>query len=97
VTIQVPLSAAGSAVAFAAALAAHAAALAAHRTGPARVAAPVAHPLLESLVLRVPASGPVATRGPDTFQIAPYTIVDDTPRPPEQQTALAVLRETLHA
>lgn len=84
--IQIPLSVSGPAPAFAAALEEHRAALAAHRTGEAGVAVPIAHTLLDSLVLRVPATGPVATRGPDTFVIAPYEIVDDTPPPPPAPT-----------
>lgn len=91
--IQIPLSLSGPPAAFATALAAHAAALASHRTGKAGVPVPT-HPF-DSLVVRVPQTGPVATRGPDTFQVLPYTIVDDTPRTPAQQTALNVLRETL--
>lgn len=93
--IQIPLSAVGSAAAFAAAVSSHIAALTKHRTGPARVAAPTAPAAVEAVVLRVPASGPVATRGPDTFTAVPYTIVDDTPKPPEVAAALSVLRETL--
>lgn len=93
--ISIPLSQSGDPAAFAAALEAHAKALAAHRVGPAKVPAPVASPLLDALVARVPASGPVATRGPDTFEVLPYVIVDDTPKPPAVATALAVLRETL--
>lgn len=93
--ISIPLSQSGPADAFAAALAAHCAALAAHRLGPAKVPAPTASALLDSLVERVPATGPVATRGPDTFRVRPYEIVDDTPKTPEQQHALSVLRETV--
>jgi hypothetical protein len=92
---QVLLSQIGDPKAFAATLEAHRAALAAHRIGPTGIAAPQAHPLVDSLVQRVPATGPVATRGPDTFQIAPYEIVDDTPRSPEANKAISVLRETL--
>lgn len=95
--VSVPLSAAGNPVAFAAALAAHAAALAAHRVGPAKVAAPVADPLVDFLVARIPDTGPVATRKPDTFQVRPYVIVDDTPKTPAQNQALSVLRETIPA
>lgn len=94
-TLKIPLSVSGDPAAFQRALEAHRAALAAHRSGPHGIPAPVAHPLLDSLIARVPAAGPVATRGPDTFAILPYEIVDDTPRTPEQQTALNVLRETL--
>lgn len=93
--ISIPLSAIGSAAAFQALVAAHLKALSSHRTGPARIAAPTAPAAVEAVVLRVPATGPVATRGPDTFTIAPYAIVDDTPKPPEVAAALSVLRETL--
>lgn len=95
--LEIPLSQSGPVPAFQAALEAHRAALEAHRSGPHGQPVPVAHPLLDSLVARVPATGPVATRGPDSFVILPYSIVDDTPRPAEQQTALQVLRETLGA
>jgi hypothetical protein len=93
--IRIPLSLAGSAEAFAAAVAAHRAALEAHRLGPAGVAVPIAHELVEALIACVPDSGPVAERGPDRFEIVPYEIFDDTPVAPETQQALDVLRETL--
>lgn len=93
--IQLPLSATGDPTAFAAALSARAAALAAQRKGKAGIPAPVGSPLLDALIQCVPAAGPVATRGPDTFQVAPYEIVDDTPKSPEVAAALSVLRETL--
>lgn len=93
--IQIPLSQVGSASAFAAAVSSHVAALTAHRTGPAKVAAPVASALVSAVVAAVPATGPVAQRGPDTFQVAPYEVFDDTPRTPEQQQSLQVLRETI--
>lgn len=92
-TVQVPLSQSGPAPAFAVALEAHRAALQDHRTGKAGVPAPT-H-LFDHLIARIPATGPVATRGPDIFQIVPYEIVDDTPRTAEQSQALQVLRETL--
>lgn len=84
--IQIPLSRIESSEAFAAALEAHRAALAAHRIGEPGVPAPLAHELLHELVLRVPESGPVESRGPDRFEIAPYEIIDDTPPPPEAPT-----------
>lgn len=93
--IQIPLSQVGSASAFAAAVSSHVAALEAHRTGPAKVAAPVAPPAVEAVVAAVPAIGPVAARGPDTFAVLPYEVFDDTPRTPEEQQAIAVLRETI--
>lgn len=72
------LSLIGPADAFAAALEAHRAALEAHLSGPAGQAAPAAHPLIESLIVRVRQGDSL----PDAFQIAPYEIVDDTPPPP---------------
>jgi hypothetical protein len=47
------------------------------------------------VIKRVPQDGPVATRGPDRFVIQPYTIIDDTPRTPEQQRAIDTLRDTI--
>jgi hypothetical protein len=47
------------------------------------------------VVARVPQDGPVATRGPDRFVALPYQIVDDTPKTPEQQAAIDLLRETI--
>lgn len=93
--ISILLSQSGPPDTFAAALSDHCAALVAHRVGKAGVPVPAASALLDSLVERVPASGPVATRGPDTFRVRPYEIVDDTPKTPEQQQALSVLRETI--
>ena len=82
-TIQIPLSQSGDPVAFAAALEAHRADLAAHRIGPANVPVPTdPYWIFDSLIQRVPAAGPVATRGPDTFQVRAHEIVDDTPKPP---------------
>lgn len=95
--VQIPLSLSGPADVFAATLEAHRAALAAHRIGKPGYAAPRAVELVDSLVARVPASGPVATRGPDTFQIVPYEIVDDTPPPPTLEQTKAVLLNALHA
>lgn len=93
--IEIPLSKAGSAEAFAAALEAHRADLEAHRVGKPGVPAPVADELLDALIMRVPDAGPVAERGPDKFEIAPYAIIDDTPRAPEVQRAIDVLRQTI--
>jgi len=95
VTVQIPLSLSGPADQFALALEAHRAALEKHRIGKAGVAQPVAHPLLDQLVARVPETGPVATRGPDRFVIVLYEIFDDTPKLPEVDQALKVLRETI--
>lgn len=93
--IRIPLSQSGSADAFAAALEAHRADLAAHRVGKPGEPAPVAHELLDSLIIRKPQAGPVADRGPDEFVIAPYEIYDDSPKTPEAEQALKVLRETV--
>lgn len=81
---QILLSQIGSAAEFAAALELHRAGLEAHRLGEPDQVAPIAHELLDSLVLRVPdpSTGPVEERAPDQFVIAPYEIVDDTPAPP---------------
>lgn len=92
-TVQLLLSATGDPAAFRSALEAYRAALEAHRAGKPGIPAPVAHPLLEALIQRVPQGDPL----PDLFQILPYEIVDDTPRPPEQDQALRILRETLGA
>lgn len=89
--IQIPLSQVGNPAAFAAALEVHRVALESHRVGKPGVAAPVAHPLLDCLVARVPRGDPL----PDAFQLLAYEIVDDTPKPPEVNQALQVLRETL--
>jgi hypothetical protein len=58
--------------------------------------APRATEMVESVVARIPQDGPVATRGPDRFVALPYQIIDDTPKTPEQQQALGVLRETIN-
>lgn len=84
---QVPLSQSGPAAAFAASLEAYCADLEAHRAGPAGFAAPTAHPLLDSLVKRVPRGDPL----PDAFELLPYEIFDDTPPPPTLQDKQAAL------
>lgn len=89
--LQIPLSRSGPVDAFRAQVEAHCVALAIHAAGPAGVAAPVAHPLLSALVVRVPRGDPL----PDAFEVAPFDIFDDTPKPPEVDQALRVLRETL--
>jgi hypothetical protein len=61
------------------------------------VPAPRSSELVERVVARVPQDGPVATRGPDRFVALPYQIVDDTPKTPETEKALGVLRETIGA
>lgn len=84
--IQIPLSRVGSADAFAAAVESYRADLADHRTGAEGQPAPIAHELIDSLILRIPQAGPVESRGADRFEIAPYEIVDDTPPPPAPPT-----------
>jgi hypothetical protein len=94
--IQIPLSQSGPADQFAAAVQQHIDACTAHMMGKPGVPAPRSSELVERVVARVPQDGPVATRGPDRFVALPYQIVDDTPKTPEQQKALGVLRETIN-
>jgi len=94
-TIQVPLSLSGKPDDFAKAVVAHVDALKAHVMGKPGKAAPVASPAVAAVIARQPQEGPVASRGPDKFVILPYTIIDDTPRTPEQQRAIDTLRETI--
>lgn len=94
-TVQVPLSLSGPPEGFAKAVAAHRDALEAHMMGKPGKAAPVASTAVAMVVARQPQDGPVATRGPDQFVILPYTIIDDTPRTPEQQLAIDTLRDTI--
>jgi hypothetical protein len=96
--IQIPLSQVSSASEFAAAVEKHRNALERHNLGKSGIAAPTADPLVQSVIARVPQTGPVAKRGPDDFVIQPYEIIDDTPpapKNPEQELALSVLRETI--
>lgn len=86
-SLAIPLSQSGPAPAFQAAVEAHCAALAAHVAGPAGVARPVAGPLVEALVVRVPRGDPL----PDAFEVVPFTVWDDTPVSDE----LRVLRESM--
>ena len=94
-TIQVPLSLSGSPDAFAKAVAAHRDALEAHMMGKPGKPAPNAPGVVAMVIQRQPQEGDVATRGPDQFVILPYTIIDDTPRTPEQQLAIDTLRDTI--
>jgi hypothetical protein len=94
--ISLPLSQTGPTDKFAQAVQAHIEALAAHRTGPEGKPAPRASELIESVIATQPQDGPVATRGPDRFVALPYEIVDDTPRTPEQQTQIDILREMVN-
>lgn len=94
--IQIPLSQSGPADQFAAAVQQHIEACTAHMMGKPGVPAPRSSELVERVVARVPADGPVATRGPDRFIALPYTIIDDTPRTPEQQAQIDLLRETVN-
>lgn len=89
--LLIPLSVTGDPAAFAVLVETHRAALAAQRAGKAGVPVPVASPLIESLVQCVHRGDPY----PDDFVVVPYEIYDDTPVTPEQQQALAVLRETM--
>lgn len=93
--IQIPLSQSGPADQFAAAVQQHIEACTKHMLGKPGVPAPRSSELVESVVARVPADGPVATRGPDKFVALPYQIVDDMPRTEEQQQAIDLLRETI--
>jgi hypothetical protein len=94
-TVNVPLSLSGPAEAFAKAVQAHVEACTAHMMGKPGKPAPIASPAVAMVVARQPEDGPVATRGPDRFMVLPYTIIDDTPRTPEQQRAIDTLRETI--
>jgi hypothetical protein len=84
--MQIPLSQIGSPEVLSEALEAYRKALADHRMGEPDQPSPVAHELLDQLILRIPESGPVESRGPDRFEIAPYEIVDDTPPAPPPPT-----------
>jgi DNA-directed RNA polymerase subunit E'/Rpb7 len=75
---------------------AHRKALIAHMMGPPGKPAPRAPEVVEAVLLRVPQAGPVATRGPDKFEIVQYEVFDDTPKTPEQEQAISVLRETIN-
>lgn len=93
--IQIPLSQSGPPNQFAAAVQQHIKACTAHMMGAPGKPAPRSSELVEAVVARVPADGPVATRGPDKFVALPYQIIDDTPRTEEQQQAINLLRETI--
>jgi hypothetical protein len=94
--IDIPLSQIGSAADFDQAVADHIRMCTAHMMGKPNQPAPRATEMVESVVARIPQDGPVATRGPDRFVALPYQIIDDTPKTPEQQQALGVLRETIN-
>ena len=93
--IQIPLSQSGPADQFAAAVQQYIEARTRHMMGKPGVPAPRSSELVERVVARIPQDGPVATRGPDKFVALPYTIIDDTPRTPEQQAQIDLLRETV--
>lgn len=93
--IQIPISQIKSADAFSAEVESHAAALKRHQMGPPGHHVPIASPLVELVITRQPQDGPVATRGPDDFVVLEYEFSDDIPRPPEVETALSVLRESV--
>lgn len=80
--IQIPLSQAGSAEAFAAEAESHRTAIEQHQLGAPGISAPAHNELIESLIVRTQDTGPVAKRKPDKITIAPYEIVDDTAPPP---------------
>lgn len=85
-TIKIPLSQAGSAEAFAAAVETHIAKLVDHQMGKPGIAAPRADQLVEDAIRRVvDTEGPVDQRKPDLF-VADYEIIDDTPPPPPEPT-----------
>lgn len=94
--IQIPLSQSGPADQFALAVQQHIEACTAQMLGKPGIPAPRSSELVERVVARVPQDGPVATRGPDRFIALPYQIVDDTPRTPEQQAQIDLLRETVN-
>lgn len=93
--IRLPLSQTGPADQFAKAIQAHIEACTAQMMGRPGHPAPRHNELIEQLVYRVPRKGPVDARGPDQFYILPYEIYNDTPKTPEQDQALSVLRETI--
>jgi hypothetical protein len=89
--IRLPLSQTGPADKFALAVEAFRQAKLAHRFT-VDVPAPTADPIIESIVQRVQGE----PGKPDDFIVLPYVVEDDTPRTPEQQKALDVLRETIN-
>ncbi|WP_425908216.1 hypothetical protein [Nitrobacter sp. TKz-YC02] len=90
--IQVSLSQIGSAENFVQAVEAFRQAKLAHRFT-VDVPAPTADPFVESVVRRVQG----VPGKPDDFVVLPFEVIDDTPRTPEQQQAIDVLRETIKA
>lgn len=94
--IKIPLSQTGPADKFALAVQAHIEALTTHMMGQAGKPAPRAPDVIERVIMRQVQGGPVATRGPDRFVALPYEIFDDTPKTPEQEKALSVLKETIN-
>lgn len=95
--IRLPLSQTGPADNFARLVQDHIEACTAHMMGAPGKPAPRASDLIESVIVRQPQEGLVATRGPDRFVALPYEIYDDTPVTPEQQKAIDTLRSTIGA
>ena len=91
-TIHIPLSQVGSAESFVQAVESFWQAKLAHRFT-VDMPAPTADPLVEAVVRRVQGE----PGKPDEFVVLPFEIIDDTPRTPEQQQAIDVLRETIKA
>lgn len=90
--IRIPLSLAGSPEDFAKAVEAHRKACHLHMMGRPGKPAPTAPDHVKAVIARQPQEGPVATRGPDSFVILPYEIVDDRPVSPEVQ----LLRDSIN-
>lgn len=92
--IDIPLSQIGSTDSFAKDIEAHRTALIAHQQSE-NVAIPVHSQWVDQVISRRPQTGPVAQRGADEFVVLPYQVIDDTPRTPEAELAVKVLRETI--
>jgi hypothetical protein len=82
-TITIPLSVVGSAESLSEAIESYRSALIRQMDEPG-TDAPMAPDYVQRLVQRVPAEGPVEERGPDTFMVLPFVVIDDTAKPPEK-------------